>query len=494
MKPNTISGTKKYERQEKSDKLGHLKMLIAFDALLRHGSVSNAAAELDLQVSSLSRLLQSLRDHYKDPLFSRTGRGLAPTPFAESMRLRLRALVAETETLTNFTGQMPSVSEAAPLATDTQWHQSTLMKAPPLSTRPTFLLEGQPSPDVIANHLADIGHNDDPQRRLAKYIAISSMSNRQSRPLDREESKDALSIILSGDADPIQIGSLMTTMQYRGPTAGEIAGFLQALWDHIGRWPQSQGNVDLDWPAYLSPRYRSAPWFIQSAMLVRDAGYRVLLHGHFGQGTNSGKLEAAAIDCDIAICKSLREASAVVNQNGIAYIPIGGICGQFQSLLNLYPLLEMRLPLGTVMHLANPLSASHSLLGVANPSYRELHRDVMKILGLPNITILGNVRDIAQVNPTKSTPIFGRSNGLDFDTQIPSIRSCSGTQSALFSSREYWSAIWNGAARDERVEATIISTAAVALMTLADMTLDYTTALEKASSLWAKRDKRLSHR
>lgn len=154
----------------------------------------------------------------------------------------------------------------------------------------------------------------------------------------------------------------------------------------------------------------------------------------------------------------------------------------------------MRLPLGTVMHLANPLSASHSLLGVANPSYRELHRDVMKILGLPNITILGNVRDIAQVNPTKSTPIFGRSNGLDFDTQIPSIRSCSGTQSALFSSREYWSAIWNGAARDERVEATIISTAAVALMTLTDMTLDYTSALEKASSLWAKRNKRLSHR
>jgi anthranilate phosphoribosyltransferase len=482
------------ETEQKPDKLGHLKTLIALDALLRHASVSLAAQELNLQVSSLSRILQALRDHYGDPLFHRTGRGLAATPFAETLRLRLRALAAEAEALVDFKmpgpGFEPQITN--PQQDDPHWQQAALLAAPPLAVRPSLILEGQPTPQAIASDLALIGHNDEPQRRLAKYIAISSMSSGHSRPLDSDEAKDALRIILSGDADPVQIGALMTTMQYRGATAGEIAGFLQALWDHIGRWPQAMGNVDLDWPAYLSPRYRSAPWFIQSALLVRDAGFRVLLHGHFGHGSNSGKIEAAAADCGIAICTSIREASAKVNADGIAYMPIGAICGQFQKLLNLYSLLEMRLPLGTVMHLANPLSARHSIIGVANPSYRELHRDVIKTLGLPNITILGNTRDIAQVNPTKSTNIFGRSNGVDFDLQIPATRGCSGKQASLFSSREYWSAIWSGAARDERIEATIISTAAAALMALSDLSQDYQTSLEHAQTLWAKRERRLT--
>lgn len=466
-------------------------MLVALDALLRHASVSLAAKELDLQVSSLSRILQTLREHFDDQLFLRTGRGLAPTPFAESLRLRLRALAAEADNLTTLK-QAPPKSEKDKNIEDANWHHPSLLSAPPLAVRPSLIVDGHPTPEVIANKLSAIGHNDEPQRRLAKYIALSSMSSGHSRPLDIEEAKDSLDIILAGEADPVQIGALMTTMQYRGATAIEIAGFLKALWHQIGRWPQSMGNVDLDWPAYLSPRYRSAPWFIQSAMLVRDAGYRVLLHGHFGHGSNSGKLEVAAADCGIAVCPSIRDASTRVASEGIAYLPIGAISGQFQKLLGLFPLLEMRLPLSTVMHLANPLSARHTIMGVANPSYRELHRDVMKVLELPNIMVLGNIRDIAQVNPAKSTPLFGRSAGQDFDLQIPASRSCSGKQSSLFSSREFWSAIWSGAAQDDRIEATITSTAAVALMALSNMQSDYQSSLDKAISLWTKRDKRLT--
>lgn len=107
------------------------------------------------------------------------------------------------------------------------------MKAPPLSLRPSVLLEGQPTPENIADRLARIGHNADPQHRLAKYIATSAMGIGNSRPLSQQEAMDALSIILEGDADPIQIGALLATMQYRGVTAAELAGFIEAMWGHI---------------------------------------------------------------------------------------------------------------------------------------------------------------------------------------------------------------------------------------------------------------------
>jgi len=188
----------------KPDRLGQLKLLVAFDALLREGSVSRAAAGMGLPISSMSRILQQLREKYGDQLFLRTGQGLRPTPFAENMRLRIRSLAAEADNLIDYSREKPELPAAA---NKSGWERPVLMKAPPLSLRPSVILEGQPTPENIADRLARIGHNADPQQRLAKYIATSAMGIGNSRPLSQEEAMDALAIILDGDADPIQIGA-----------------------------------------------------------------------------------------------------------------------------------------------------------------------------------------------------------------------------------------------------------------------------------------------
>ena len=130
-------------------------------------------------------------------------------------------------------------------------------------------------------------------------------------------------------------------------------------------------------------------------------------------------------------------------------------------------------------------------MGVAAPSYRDLHRDVVKILGQPDISILGNIRDIAQVNPTKSTTMFGLMGGNEFESNIPAFRRCSGKNAVPFTSREYWAAIWTGAARDNQIESTITATTAAALMSLSKLEKSYEAAIQEAQKLWAKRDKRM---
>jgi anthranilate phosphoribosyltransferase len=400
----------------KPDRLGQLKLLVAFDALLREGSVSRAAAGMGLPISSMSRILQQLREKYGDQLFLRTGQGLRPTPFAENMRLRIRSLAAEAENLMDYSHEKPEAPAAANMS---GWERPVLMKAPPLSLRPSVLLEGQPTPENIADRLARIGHNADPQQRLAKYIATSAMGIGNSRPLSQKEAMDALAIILDGDADPIQIGALLATMHYRGVTAAELAGFIEAMWLHIERDRQRPSSVDLDWPAYMSPKHRDAPWFLHSARLVTMAGYSVLLHGHVGQGENGGKLELAAEACGIPLCHSLSQAAQATASAGIAYLPIGGLSLQFQSLLGLHGILEMRLPLNTIVHLLNPLRARSTIIGVARPSYQELHRDTARLLSVENLAILGNTRDFAQSTPFRSTRIFGLSKGRDVEAIIP---------------------------------------------------------------------------
>lgn len=473
---------------ERQTDLSKLRLLLALDALLRENSVSRAASSVGLQPSAMSRLLGQLREDYADPLFLRTGHGLRPTPLAESLRLRVRALAAETEALLDARS-----TASAPTATGhAGWGGQALTDAPPLAVRPSRLLEGEPAPEQFAAKLAEIGDDAAPERRLARCIATIGTGAGRSRPLSEEEAEDALAIILAGEADPVQIGALMTVLHYRGPTAVEVAGFVRALRRHIGAIEPAGGFADLDWPCYLSPKLKTAPWFLHAARLVADAGHRVVLHGSYGeQGQERHKLELAASTAGIPVCMSIAAAKAALGSAGIAYLPLSAFAPQVYRLLGLYRLMEMRMPLNAAIHLINPMGGRASLLGVANPSSRTLSRDIALLLETRELTILGNTRDHAEFTPYRQTPLFRLVGGEPSDLIIPAKIAPPAEARTGLSSREYWQAVWTGAARDERAETTIITTAAAALLSLRNHD-DYEAACETARGLWNNRSRRMA--
>ncbi len=470
----------------KLDRPNQLRLLVVFDALLREGSVAKAAAGLGLQSSAVSRMLGQLRDMYGDPLFVRTAKGLVPTPLAEGLRLRLRALAAETEQLILAPLAMPV--SGAPAVAD-GWTRSPLIAAPPLAVRRSALLQGEPPPEAFARKLARIGHNAEPQKRLAKYIATAGNGIGRSRPLMVEEAEDALAIVLAGEADPVQAGALLAILQYRGASAAEMAGFVKALRRHVGAYAPSDGLADLDWPAYLSPRLRSPPWFLHAARLVAQAGYRVILHGHFGHGPDAGKLELAAETASIPVCASLIEAKLALANRSIAYLPIGAASPQIQSLFGLYSILEMRLPVNAVVRLLNPLGAAASLLGVTLPSQRDIMRDTAMLLGVRDMSILGGNRDFAEATPFRATELYRLVGGEPLDTRIAARRNIAAvTPPVAYTSREYWNAVWTGAARDDAAVAVIVDTAAAALLTMPACPLQsFDAARAAATTLWSER-------
>ena len=473
---------------ERQTDLSKLRLLVALDALLRENSVSRAASSVGLQPSAMSRLLGQLREDYADPLFLRTGHGLRPTPLAESLRLRVRALAAETEALLDARS-----TASAPTATGhAGWGGQALTDAPPLAVRPSRLLEGEPAPEQFAAKLAEIGDDAAPERRLARCIATVGTGAGRSRPLSDEEAEDALAIILGGEADPVQIGALMTVLHYRGPTAVEVAGFVRAMRRHIGAIEPGSGIADLDWPCYLSPKLKTAPWFLHAARLVADAGHRVVLHGSYGEkGQERHKLEVAASTAGIPVCTSIAAAKAALGSAGIAYLPLSAFAPQVYRLLGLYRLMEMRMPLNAAIHLINPMGGRASLLGVANPSSRTLSRDIALLLETRELTILGNTRDHAEFTPYRQTPLFRLVGGEPSDLIIPAKIAPPAEARTGLSSREYWQAVWTGAARDQRAETTIVTTAAAALLSLRNHD-DYEAACETARGLWNNRSRRMA--
>lgn len=74
-----------------------LEWLTVFDEVFKTASVSKAAERLGMPQAAASTALIKLRAHFKDQLFSRTARGMLPTPYAQAIQPALSAVLAHLE-------------------------------------------------------------------------------------------------------------------------------------------------------------------------------------------------------------------------------------------------------------------------------------------------------------------------------------------------------------------------------------------------------------
>ena len=76
-----------------------LNLLTALDALLATGSVTQAAARMNLSTPAMSHQLARIREAFGDPILVRAGRKLVPTPRALALVEPVRALLAQAQAL-----------------------------------------------------------------------------------------------------------------------------------------------------------------------------------------------------------------------------------------------------------------------------------------------------------------------------------------------------------------------------------------------------------
>jgi DNA-binding transcriptional LysR family regulator len=89
-----------------------LELLLVFDEIFKTGNVTRAAHNLGLPQSSVSLALAKLRGHFNDQLFTRTAKGMVPTPRAENAVADVRrAILALQHALADQPAFDPAASE-----------------------------------------------------------------------------------------------------------------------------------------------------------------------------------------------------------------------------------------------------------------------------------------------------------------------------------------------------------------------------------------------
>jgi len=318
---------------------------------------------------------------------------------------------------------------------------------------------------------------------FAQYIQILGKGKQGSRDLTQDEAEQALTMILSGQAEPVQLGAFLMLMRVKEEAPAEVAGFVKAARASLSL-PANLPAVDLDWASYAGKR-RQLPWYLLSALLLSSHGAAVLMHG---TGGIAGRVcvPQALEALGLKPASSLQEAAQQIAQKSFSFLPLAVLNQEMLRMLNLKELLGLRSPIHTVIRMLNPFAAPASIMGIFHPGYDEIHQQAALLLQDKQLVVFKGEGGEAERNPDAPCKIRLVQNGQAINEEWP----------ALFNSRHLrdetmdisrLAKLWRGEIDDEYGKAAVVSTAAIALRAMGQAN-SIAEAGALAAKLWETRD------
>ncbi|MGQ9365161.1 glycosyl transferase family protein [Azospirillum sp. ST 5-10] len=320
---------------------------------------------------------------------------------------------------------------------------------------------------------------------FAQYVRILGKGPTLSRSLTEEETYAAVSMILRGEVEPIQLGAFLCLIRVKTETPEELAGFARAARDSLSL-PADPPLVDLDWPSYAG-KSRRLPWFLLSALLLAENGVRVFMHGT--EGHTAGRLfTGAALEAlGVPVARSLDEAAAHLAARRFAYLRLADMAPKLHGIVGLKAVLGLRNPMHTVARMLNPFGAPCQMVGVAHPPYREAHQKAAALIGQPNLAVFKGEGGEAERRPEKPCEVFTLADGaLGSEVWPPFARTTTVRHDDELDAGRL-GAVWNGSMADAEAVDVVVATAAVALKTLG-RARSHAEAETLAAELWRNRD------
>ncbi|WP_097461536.1 glycosyl transferase family protein [Mangrovitalea sediminis] len=339
------------------------------------------------------------------------------------------------------------------------------------------------SQDETSNSLPEPKPGEHP---FAPYVRILGKGKRGSRALSRAEARHAMSMILKGEVEQVQLGAFLMLLRVKEEVPEELAGFADAARDYCR--PGAPITVDIDWPSYAGKR-RHAPWFIFAIQLLADAGLRVFIHGD--EGHTPGRIYTSDIlrELGLEVATDWYDAARLIDLQGFCYLPLEQVLPTMSELIDLRPILGLRSPVHSLARLLNPLDAPLVMQGIFHPPYAPLHQAASQLLGYERAAVIKGEGGEIERNPDTSLTVyqsFAREGSIAQEDWPP-----------MFERRHVkpdnpgagqMRAVWNGTLEDEYATGAIVGTAALALKESGRANTQ-AEALAMAEGLWQTRDR-----
>jgi anthranilate phosphoribosyltransferase len=324
-----------------------------------------------------------------------------------------------------------------------------------------------------------------PEHPFAEIIRILGKGKKGSRPLTQDEAYRAMTMIISDQVLPLQLGAFLVLMRIKEETPEELAGFVMAARESFNL-TNNATKVDLDWSSYAGKR-RHLPWFLLSALLLAENGTTIFMHGASGHTAGRLYTENMLGYLGIKCASSIADAQQQLDNQRFSYLSLGQFCPKLHEIIELRPILGLRSPVHTLVRLLNPFNAEYSIQGIFHPSYRPVHQQAAALLSQPHMAVLKGEGGETERNPDMECLVQSVHNGELSDENWPALFTHRHVKPNLLEP-EQLALIWQGKIEEEFATASIIGTAAIALKLLGK-TETQMQAQQLATDYWLNRDK-----
>jgi anthranilate phosphoribosyltransferase len=200
--------------------------------------------------------------------------------------------------------------------------------------------------------------------------------------LSAAEAKEAMDIIMTGQATPTQIGGYLVALRMKGETVEEITGSARTMREQVARVPVTLDNGEplLDTAGTGGDGSHSFNISTAAAFVIAGAGRKVAKHGNRAASSRCGSADVL-MGLGVNMELTPEQVGACIDEMGIGFMFAPKFHPAMKHAIGPRRELGQRTIFNVLGPLTNPAGATHQLIGVYDPALTEPLAEVLGELG-----------------------------------------------------------------------------------------------------------------
>ncbi|MEW9669755.1 anthranilate phosphoribosyltransferase [Ammoniphilus sp. 3BR4] len=227
--------------------------------------------------------------------------------------------------------------------------------------------------------------------------------------LSREESKEAMNLIMSGEVLPSQLASFLTAMKIKGETVEEITGFALTMREKALKVQVPSQNL-IDTCGTGGDGGMTFNISTASAFVAAAGGARVAKHGNRAVSSKSGSADVLE-QLGVTIQLGEEEAKQCLEQTNLCFMFAPFYHQAMKHAVATRKEIGFRTVFNLLGPLTNPAQADRQLIGVYDGSLAEKAAHVLRELGLVRCLIVAGEDGLDEISISGPTKVVELKDG-----------------------------------------------------------------------------------
>ena len=238
----------------------------------------------------------------------------------------------------------------------------------------------------------------------------------EGKNLTGAEAEGLMDSLIDDALSPEQIGFLLASFEFKGPTGEELAGFVRALL----RKSQSVGFLEENLVDVCGTGGDGLSMFNVStcvSFVVAAAGVKVAKHGNRAVSSRCGSFDVLE-ELGIPVSTSPFEAQTAMNKFGVAYLS----APSFHPILGVLAPIRRNLGVRTVLNalgpLLNPARVKRQLVGVYSRKLLLPMAEALRLMGAEEVMVVHGADGSDEISLISTTFVAHLKNGVIAEYEI----------------------------------------------------------------------------